>query len=471
MTTNRTHRCADLSAQIEALDNGTATSVELVGDALDRINASQATLNAFRVVRDEAARAEAEAADKRRAAGEQLPLLGVPIAMKDDMDFEGLPTAFGTMCEREPAKTDAEMVRRLRDAGAVIVGKTHSSELGQWPLTGGPALGHTHSAWKQGFTPGGSSGGSSAAVAAGLVPAAMGSDGAGSVRIPAAWSNLVGIKPQRGRIPTTPEPEMFNGLTVLGPLARTVKDAALLLDVVSGPHAEDIHQPSAITVSDAVGRDPGRLRIGLSFEIPFTATPTSLDPQVREATEAMAQTLTELGHDVIPHEPGYGKLFGLNFLARSMPALEEWRQRLPDPSRLEKRTLDNARLGRWLGGMPLRAARKAESRLQRRFDKVFDQVDILLAPTTATPPPKVDAIDHTGGWETDKIVTGACPYTWPWNVLGWPSVNVPAGFSRDGLPLGVQLMGNANTEPLLISVAAQLESALHWERHEPDPWW
>lgn len=471
MTTAQPHRCDDLSTMLQALARGETTSVELVDQALERINACQSTLNAFRILRDEAARDEAETADKCRVAGEPLPLLGAPIAMKDEMDIAGLPTAFGSLCEREPARTDAEMVRRLRAAGAVIVGKTHSSELGQWPLTGGPALGHTHSAWKQGFTPGGSSGGSSAAVAAGLVPAAMGSDGAGSIRIPAAWSNLVGIKPQRGRVPTTPEPEMFNGLTVLGPLARTVKDAALLLDVVSGPPPNDLHQPPALTVADAVGRDPGRLRIGLSFEIPFTGTPTSLHPEVRTATETMARTLTELGHDVVEHEPGYGKLLGLNFLARSMPALEEWRRRMPDPSRLEKRTLDNARLGRWLAGMPLRAARKAEPRLHRRFNKVFDSVDILLAPTTATPPPKVDAIDHTGGWKTDKIVTGACPYTWPWNVLGWPSINVQAGFCSEGLPLGVQLMGNANTEPLLVSVAAQLESVLTWSRHEPEPWW
>lgn len=151
------------------------------------------------------------------------------------------------------------MVRRLKEAGAIIVGKTHSAELGQWPLTGGGKIGHTHNPWKQGRTAGGSSGGSSAAVAGGLVAAAMGSDGAGSVRIPAAWTHLVGIKPQRGRIPTSPWPEMFNGLTVEGPLARTVKDAALLLDAVSGPCASDIHQPPPVSVTDAVGRDPGRL--------------------------------------------------------------------------------------------------------------------------------------------------------------------------------------------------------------------
>lgn len=471
MTSSNSERCADLHTQMAALNDGTVTATTLVGDALGRIAASQDTLNAFRIVRADHALQEAEAADRRRAAGETAPLLGVPIAIKDDVDFEGLPTAFGTACECEPAPADAEMVRRLRAAGAIIVGKTHSSELGQWPLTGGPALGHTHNPWKRGITPGGSSGGSAAAVAAGLVPAALGSDGAGSIRIPAAWTNLVGLKPQLGRIPTAPEPERFNGLTVQGPLTRTVADAALLLDLLSGPHPTDRHQPPPVTTHDAIGRDPGRLTIGLSLKIPFTGTPTQLDPEVRQAVEAISQTLEQLGHEVIVDDPAYGKRLGLNFLLRSAPALEEWRRRLPDPSKLERRTRQNARLGRWLQGTPLKLARAAEPGLRRRIGRVFERVDIVLTPTTATPPPAVDAIDHTGGWATDKIVTAACPYTWPWNVLGWPSINVPAGFNDTGLPLGAQLMGPANSEPLLVSVAAQLESELRWDQHAPAPWW
>lgn len=471
MTSSNTQHCSDLHAQIAALDEGSVTATTLVGEAIERIEASQSTLNAFRIVRGEAALREAETADRRRAAGDSAPLLGVPIAIKDDVDFGGLPTAFGTPCDCAPAPADAEMVRRLRTAGAIIVGKTHSSELGQWPLTGGPELGHTHNPWQRNITPGGSSGGSAAAVAAGLVPAALGSDGAGSIRIPAAWTNLVGIKPQLGRIPTSPEPERFNGLTVQGPLTRSVADAALLLDLLSGAHAGDRHQPPPVTTRDAIGRDPGRLTIGLSLKIPFTGTPTRLDPQIRQAVESMARTLSGLGHDVVVDDPAYGKRLGLNFLLRSAPALEEWRRRLPDPSKLERRTRQNARLGRWLQGTPLKLARAAEPGLRRRIGQVFDRVDILLAPTTATPPPAVDAIDHTGGWETDKIVTAACPYTWPWNVLGWPSINVPAGFNDAGLPLGAQLMGPENSEPLLISVAAQLESALRWEQHAPVPWW
>ncbi|MFE3290465.1 amidase [Rhodococcus sp. NPDC059234] len=453
-----------------AIATGSTTSVAMVTRSLDAIEASQSTLNAFKVVRRRAALAEAAEADRRIAAGERLPLLGVPIAVKDDVDVTGEGTAFG--CPGEfPAKTaDSEMVRRLRAAGAVIVGKTHSPELGQWPLTGGE-FGHTRNPWAADRTPGGSSGGSAAAVAAGLVPAALGSDGAGSVRIPASWTNLVGIKPQRGRISTWPDAEAFYGITVNGPLARTVSDAALLMDLVAGNHEGDLHQPPPVTVRDAVDREPGRLRIALSLKIPFTATPRTLHPEIREAIGATAHTLRKLGHEVVVADPAYGILFGLNFLPRSMAGIEQWRGRVPDPSLLDPRTLANARTGRLLGGLPLRAARAAEPRMRRRIGAIFDDFDVILAPTTATPPPPVDAIDGIGHMETDKVVTAACPYAWPWNILGWPSVNVPAGFTSDGLPRGVQLMGHDNTEPLLVSLAAQLERELRWDRECPEQWW
>ncbi len=172
---------------------------------LARIEATQATLNAFRVVCAERARADAAEADRRIAAGERLPLLGVPIAVKDDVDVAGDPTSFGCPGPFPPKQHDSEMVRRLRDAGAVIVGKTNTPEIGLYPFTEGSAFGTTRNPWSLEHTPGGSSGGSAAAVAAGIVPAATGSDGAGSVRIPASWCNLVGVKPQRGRISTWPD--------------------------------------------------------------------------------------------------------------------------------------------------------------------------------------------------------------------------------------------------------------------------
>ncbi|CAD5926518.1 protein of unknown function [Streptomyces sp. KY70] len=270
-----------LAESARRLADSTTTSTALVADALARIEAAQPTLNAFRHLRADAALAEAAEADRSLAAGERLPLLGVPVAVKDDTDVAGLPTHFGCDGERPPATTDSEAVRRLRAAGAVIVGKTNSCELGQWPFTEGPAFGATRNPWNTAHTPGGSSGGSAAAVAAGLVPAALGSDGAGSVRIPAAWTHLVGIKPQRGRVSVHPHHDAFQGLTVNGPLARTVADAALLLDAAAGAHPDDFHRPPAVRASDAARRDPGRLRIALAWR-PRSPSPAP-DPTPRYA--------------------------------------------------------------------------------------------------------------------------------------------------------------------------------------------
>ncbi|MFE1953857.1 amidase [Streptomyces sp. NPDC059524] len=449
-----------------ALAEGTTSSRALVERSLERIEAAQPVLNAFRLVRAEAALAEADAADKRLAAGERLPLLGVPVAVKDDMDVAGEPTAFGCAGDFPPQVRDAEAVRRLRAAGAVIVGKTNTCELGQWPFTEGSAFGETRNPWAPGHTPGGSSGGSAAAVAAGLVPAALGSDGAGSVRIPAAWTHLVGIKPQRGRISTWPWAEAFQGITVNGTLARTVGDAALLLDAASGAHDGDLHRPPAVEAAEAARRDPGRLRIALSLRMPFTATPKRLDPQVRSRVVALAERLAALGHDVEEADPRYGQI-GLAFVPRATAGIAEWVERVPDPALLDPRTREAARMGRALGGGPLRLARRAEAALHRRVGAVFDTYDVVLAPTTATPAPRIGAMAGLSGWRTDRAMIAACPYAWPWNVLGWPGVNVPAGLAGGGLPVGAQLLGPAHSEPLLISLAAQLEADRRWFEHRP----
>jgi amidase len=466
-----TYRFPTLTQQLFQLASGTVTSDHLVRKSLDAIEASQPTLNAFRVILTEQALADAARADRKRAAGEQLPLLGIPIAVKDDVDVAGVPTRFGTEGHVRPAAEDSEVVRRLRAAGAVIVGKTNTCELGQWPFTSGPAFGHTRNPWSREHTPGGSSGGSAAAVAAGLVAAAIGSDGAGSVRIPAAWTHLVGIKPQRGRISTWPLPEAFNGITVNGVLARTVTDAALVLDAASGNAPGDRHKPPPVQVSDYVGRAPGPLRIALSTKFPFTVFRAKLHPEIRAALQAVAGQLEELGHTVRPHDPDYNLRMSWNFLARSTSGLRDWVDRLGHDVTLDKRTRANTRMGWVLSENVLRKARAREADAHRRIGWIFNLVDVVLAPTTAQPPPKVHDFDHRGGLSTDRTMIRACPVTWPWNLLGWPSINVPAGFTSDGLPIGVQLMGPANSEPLLISLAAELEAINGWAAKEPEVWW
>jgi amidase len=459
-------RAAGLAESARALAEGETTSRALVEEALARIEATQPSLNAFRIVRARAALAEADAADRELAAGVRTPLLGVPVAVKDDMDVAGEPTAFGCDGEFPPVAEDGEAVRRLRAAGAVIVGKTNTCEFGQWPFTEGPAFGATRNPWSAEHTPGGSSGGSAAAVAAGLVPAALGSDGAGSVRIPASWTHLVGIKPQRGRISTWPRGESFQGITVNGTLARTVADAALLLDAASGNHEHDPHRPAPVDAFGAAGRDPGRLRIALALKPPFTALPARLQPEVRATVVELADRIAGLGHVVEEADPPYGQI-GLTFIPRATAGIAERVAEAPFPALLDRRTRDAARLGRLLGGAPLRAARRAEAVLHRRIGGFFESYDVVLAPTTAAPPPRIGAMLGLSGFATDRAMIAACPYAWPWNVLGWPGVNVPAGFVSGGLPVGAQLLGPAGSEPLLISLAAQLEAELRW--HEAWP--
>lgn len=464
-------RFPTLTEQLYQLASGEATSVDLVRRCLHAIDDSQSTLNAFRVVFTESALRSAAEADRRRAAGHRAPLLGVPIAVKDDTDIAGVPTWFGTTGYVEPAGSDAEVVRRLKAAGAVIVGKTNTCELGQWPFTSGPGFGHTRNPWSRRHTPGGSSGGSAAAVAAGLVAAAIGSDTAGSVRIPAAWTHLVGIKPQRGRISTWPLPEAFNGLTVHGVLARTVADAALVLDAVAGNAEGDRHKPPPVTVSDYVGSAPGQLRIALSTRFPYTAFPARLHPEIGAALDHVAARLRLLGHVVLPGNPDYGVRLSWNFLSRSTAGVLAAASSLGGGVTLDPRTLANMRTGRLLSQAVLRKARAHEAKDQRRVGSIFRIVDVVLAPTTAQPPPLVQAFDDLNALETDRAIVAACPVTWPWNLLGWPSINVPAGFTSEGLPIGVQLMGPAHSDGLLVSLAAELEGISGWAAQQPTPWW
>jgi amidase len=461
-----------LARQAGLLAAGELGAVELLEATLERIEASQPALNAFRRLSPEAARAEAIEAERRLAAGDRQPLLGVPIAIKDDMDLAGEPTAFGCPGRFEPCREDGEVARRLRAAGAVIVGKTNTPEIGLWPFTEGPAFGATRNPWSRDHTPGGSSGGSAAAVAAGLVPAAVGSDGAGSVRIPAAWTHLVGLKPQRGRISTWPAPEAFNGLTVNGPLARSVGDAALLLDVLAGNVAGDLHRPPppGEPFAAAARRDPGCLRVALALNVPFSGSSAELDPVVQKAVEGIAATLEGLGHGVEVVDVPYGLAPGVSIMPRSMVGVREWARRAPERSELDPRTRHAAHLGGAFRPL-LGLAHLAEKVARRRVGSVFDRFDVILAPTTAQPPLPIGACEGLSSWETDKRIVAACPYAWPWNILGWPGLNVPAGFTPDGLPLGAQLLGPADSEALLLSLGAQLERERLWhELRLPSAW-
>jgi amidase len=454
-----------LAGQAEALARGEFSASDLVEESLEAIG-RQESLGAFRVVRSEAAGQEALEADKRLAEGERLPLLGVPVAIKDDTDLAGETTPFAVAGDHRPAVEDGEVVRKLRAAGAVIVGKTTTCEIGLWPFSESPEYGVARNPWNPEYTPGGSSGGSAAAVAAGMVAGAVGSDGAGSIRIPAAWTGLVGIKPQRGRVSGYPQTDPFNGITVWGPLARSVGDAALLLDVLSGSHPDDVYQidPPLTPFAEAAKREPRRLRIAVSFRTAFGVS-GRLDPEIRAAVERLARRLTDLGHKVFPADPDYG-LVGLGLIPRGTAGVADWLDSMQNP-RPEHRTEVEARMGRLVGKRLLPLAKRMDPYLRRKVGRIFQVADVVMTPTTAQPPLKVGAFDGMGYQKTQSGVAAACPYAWTWNVLGWPGVNVPAGFTKAGLPIGAQLLGHDSDEATLISLAAQLEAVEGWAGLRP----
>jgi amidase len=298
---------AGIARQAELLRANEISSRELTRLYLDRIERFDRDLNAFRVVLGERALAEAEDADRRLAGGEEGALLGVPLALKDTDDLAGELTTLGTGAYKEPAIADAELVRRLREAGVVIIGKTNMPELAICGFTESTTWGATRNPWALDRTPGGSSGGSGVAVAAGLVAAASGSDGAGSIRIPAAFCGLVGLKPQRGRVPLSPGSEHWYGLTVNGCLTRSVLDTALYLDAVTaGPQGPGSPPTPERPYAEQARISPGRLRIAISAKPLRELAPPIVRDEVLAGLDDAAELLRSLGHGLASENPSYG---------------------------------------------------------------------------------------------------------------------------------------------------------------------
>jgi amidase len=436
-----------------AVRSGRVTPTEVLEEHLERIAAVEGRLGAFRLVRTEAVRAEARALEGRDDLG-TLPLAGVPVAVKDNLDLAGCPTRNGSAATSpEPAAADDELVRRLHAAGALLVGKTSVPELGLWPFTESEAFGVTRNPWSLDHTPGGSSGGSAAAVAAAMVPLALANDGAGSIRVPASNCGLVGIKPGHGVVPFAASGvSTWSRMSEFGPLTTTVADLGLALDVLAGGDAYR-----------AVALPERPLRIGVSAKP--GAVGVRVDPEVRAAMEATAEALAGAGHRVETVDPPWRRGDAAHIFRRVFHGCAEDVDRLPEGA-LERRTRAEARVGR-----ALRRARPAPSgppgRVLARFRAWFEDHDVLLTPTLAQPPLRVGAFQETGLARTLLGLTAYMPFTPPLNLVGFPAASVPAGTSADGLPLGVQLAAASGGEALLLSVARQLEALRPWPRHAP----
>lgn len=435
---------------------------ELVELFLRRIEALDPHLNAFRATLPEEALAAADAAPAEGM------LAGVPIAVKGETPLAGHPTTLGSRSYGPPEARDAEIVRRLKGAGAIPIGITNVPELMIFPWTASDATGVTRNPWDPSRTPGGSSGGSAAAVAAGMVPAATASDGGGSIRIPAACCGLVGMKPTRGRVSTQPRPEHWLGLSTSGALARSVKDSALLLDVMHGTTSGDRHSFPAYEGSyvDAAGTPPRRLRIAVSHKVP-PGLIAKLSPEQRRALDQTAQLLSELGHAVVERDPAYG-LAALVFTQMWLRGIYEDSLRVPDSTRLERSTRQMAAAGRLVSERHVRSLRRAiGGRTSGRILRLWDEVDVLVTPGLAS-----TAIAAAGGYGRNAVAAvdmagRFTPWTAVFNLTGQPAVSIPAGLAGDGLPLSVQLVGRPGAEDTLYSLAGQIEGARPWAARRP----
>ncbi|WP_030247389.1 amidase [Streptomyces sp. NRRL S-455] len=445
MTTWAGRTAAEISA---AVREKRVTAREVVAEHLDRIERLDGRVGAFRTVRAEAALAEA---DEVAANGDlsELPLAGVPVAVKDNLAVRGESTRVGSAATPDtPAEADHVTVARLRAAGAVVVGLTNVPELCVFATTDG-VFGTARNPWDPSRTAGGSSGGSAAAVAAGMVPIALGNDGMGSLRIPAANCGLVTIKPGQGVVPTGAGDSDWFGMSENGPLATTVEDARLMLSVLAG----DEPAPRA---------EPGALRVAVSLRSPLAGV--TISRPYAAATREAAGVLMKAGHQVRRADPPYPMSLALTSLTHWTAGTAADAQRL-DSRLLARRTRVHARLGRPFIGTVRSAASREQ--LRRRLAPFFAEYDVMLTPALARRSPKAGPW-HERGWLSNLLAnTNHSPLTPPWNLTGWPAMSVPCGTLPSGAPCAVQLVGRPGSEPQLLALAEQLQERKPWPRTAP----
>lgn len=437
--------------------------VEVVTAVLERMEAVNPRINAYVTVVADAALAEAERAERVVISGGDLgPLHGVPVSIKDLIFTKGIRTTMGSRLLQDLVPDeDAVAVSRLRKAGAIVLGKTNAPEFGFKPMTDNAVFGATCSPWNERYSPGGSSGGAAAAVAAGLGPLALGSDGGGSIRIPSSCCGVFGMKPHLGRVPRYPTFPGGEWITHEGPITRTVEDAALMLDVMAGPHWGDGHSLPAPRTSFTGDLDRGvrGLKIAWSADLGYVA----VEPEVRAICEEAVKALSTAGAEVEEASPGFenpgvhvGTLFGADGLA-ALSVLGTVEQ-LED--KLDPLTVAMLHLASGLKATEYAKAMFAKEELSIKMGEFMQTYDLLVTPTVPTPPLPMDYTDPLG-------FLRCAAFTFPFNLTGQPAVSVPAGRTGIGLPVGLQLVGRPYDEVTVLRAAAALERARSWLELRP----
>jgi aspartyl-tRNA(Asn)/glutamyl-tRNA(Gln) amidotransferase subunit A len=442
--------------------------VEVVDAILARIDRLNPVLNAYCTVTHEAARAAARAAEAALMRGDATGILhGVPVSIKDLIMTKGVRTTWGSkIFEQFVPDEDAPVVERLKGAGAIVLGKTNTPEFGFKGVTDNPVFGPTRNPWSLAHTPGGSSGGGTAAVAAGLGPLAVGTDGGGSIRIPCSCCGLFGLKPTLGRVAAAPTYGGLETLAHTGPMTRTVGDAALMMNAIAGPHARDISSlPSDGTDYVAeIGRGARGMRLAWTPDWGYAP----VDPEVRRIAAAGAQRFMQAGCRVDEANPGFQSpeapfmvVFGGSLAARLMDKLSEWRDRM-DPGLVL--TIEE---GAKHSALQFVHAANRRRVLSDAFAKFFQRDDLLLTPTLAAPPLPVgvDSYEEIGGHRVNP--PGWFAFTYPINMTGYPAATVPCGWTAAGLPVGLQIIGPRFADALVLRAAAAFEGVAPWAAKRP----
>ncbi|MFI5397937.1 MAG: amidase [Candidatus Binatia bacterium] len=450
-----------------------ASPVELMQAVLARIDATHADLNAVVALRDrEVLLGDARAAEKRLMRGVAGPLEGVPFGVKDLEDAEGLTTSQGSLPFRDHvARRDSTQVERLRAAGAIVVGKTNAPEFGYTAITKNLVYGVTRSPWNLERTPGGSSGGSAAALSGGVLPLVTASDGGGSIRIPASFTGAFGLKTSYGRIPRGPfEHWDYQDTSVVGPLTKTVEDAALFLDQVIGssPYDPNSLPHPRISYVQAVREPlPNKLRIGYSPDLGYAV----VQSDVAVAVEDGAKVFEQLGHRLERIEDGPPQLgrewalLGLFELAAHLHPL------LPaQEDRFGRGFIEGVKMGWQMTPELWGKSAQERIRLNDWCARLFERVDLLVTPTVPydPPPAKGPFPEETEGRQ--QIVAGVASFTIPFNLSWHPAATVRVGLSRAGLPMGMQIVGPRHREDLVLQVARAFERERPWHPHWPTTW-
>ncbi len=445
---------------------GALSPVEVTEALLQRIEAVNPSINAYNLIDGEAAMRDARASERRWKAGKPLsPIDGVPASIKDIILTKGWPTLRGskTVDPDQAWDTDAPVTARLREAGCILLGKTTTPEFGWKGVTDSPLTGITRNPWNLDKTPGGSSGGASAQVAAGLGALAVGTDGGGSIRIPAGFAGIVGLKPSFGRVPAWPL-SPFGTVAHLGPMTRTVRDAALMLREMAKPDARDWFSLPHADVDYTADLDAGvkGLKIAYSPRLGYA----KVDPEIAAAVAAAARQFADLGAIVEEADPGFGdpvEMFHTHWFAgayNALMALPEEKRKLLDPGLV--RTFEQG------AAIPLKTylqAMNARGQLGVTMKQFHEKYDLLLTPSLAVLAFEAGRLAPAA--MGDAYWTAWTPFSYPFNLTQQPAISVPCGFSQSGLPVGLQLVGPMHRDDLVLRAAAAYEAATDWHRRRP----